>query len=212
MAHLTESEEITEKQTASPCLHTQTCIFIYVLFSLRPDGIWWKAYWLLPHFFHPLQCFPAKHCKPLTCVKEASPLLKTKSGCSNHASQGQSTAGRRNGEKPITVDILPTMLASVTPGKSAYPSNVSLGLSLEKRRMRTEGWITHLSHNEFHSIYHAVSKRHYLSWIRCSKTRRTCPKTNVRFEVVWICTRAGFSGEEEVSGIIPHLGPWTGPS
>lgn len=157
----------------------------------------------------PGQALQTPHlCQRAKSMKRQWHRLCSRPGCSNHVRQGQSTAGRKNEERPISADVpLPTTLASVVPEMSAHPSSVSLGLSLEKRRMRRAGWITTLSHTEFPSIYHTVSKRRYLSRIRCSKTKPTCPKTNVRFEVVWICIRAGFSGEGEVTGIIPYLGP-----
>lgn len=47
---------------------------------------------------------------------------------------------------------------------------------------------------------------------RCSQTRSTCLRPKVRFEVVWMCTRAWFSGEKEVMGIIPRLRLQNGPS
>lgn len=84
--------------------------------------------------------------------------------------------------------------------------------SCEKKRMRRAGWKTRLSLPKFPTIYHGISKKHYLSWIKCSKTRPTCLKPKVRFEVVWIYTRAWFSGERQVTGIIPRLGLQTGPS
>ena len=82
----------------------------------------------------------------------------------------------------------------------------------EKKRVRRAGWITPWSLPKFPTIYHSCSTRLRLCRIRCFKTRSTCLKLKVSFEVVWIYTRAWFSGQREVTEIIPHLGLQTGPS